>query len=157
MWQEVNDAFRHLIHRHERAMQPARGHAGKIREQLESLFPLMDTLCARTCPDCTEPCCRVAKLWYNFQDLLFLHLQGIPPPERQPILSYHDHCRYLTTKGCRLPRISRPWICTWYLCPPQTRGIRKMGKPLRDEVEDRFQTIKQLRTEMEEAFIRVVR
>jgi hypothetical protein len=27
--------------------------------------------------------------------------------------------RYWKPKGCVLPRMSRPWICTWYLCPTQ--------------------------------------
>lgn len=153
-WREINSSFRHLIAVNRGGLARTHHHAERIRTELTRLFPLMHTLCAETCPACREPCCRVAKLWYNFQDLLFLHAIGQKPPQGQPLTHYHALCRYLGAQGCRLPRLARPWICTWYLCPPQTRLLRKMGAARNAAVQQGMERIRQDRKEMEACFIR---
>ena len=153
-WLEINRSFAHLIERLGDALNPAREAAARMERGLVSLFPLMDDLCASTCPDCADSCCRVATLWYNFDDLLFLHLRDIAPPDGQPMTGLHQSCRFLGPVGCRLHRLQRPWICTWYICPPQTRMLRHRGRALPREVEAIVADIKAARREMEAAFLR---
>lgn len=156
-WKEISQTLSFLIERYSDDLTPAFQAAENIRQNLNHLFPIMDRLCADTCTDCKEPCCRVAKLWYNYQDLLFLSLSGLQPPEDgQPIQNYHGHCRYLGSTGCTLPRINRPWICTWYICPPQTSILRRNSRVLYNEVEEVIQNIKAARKEMESELIEVV-
>ncbi len=155
-WLEINETIAYMIKRYQGELPQAFALAAQTENLLESVFSLMDELCAETCPDCREACCRVAKLWYNFPDLLFLHLNGLEPAPGQPHREYHLHCRYLSEQGCMLPRIRRPWICTWYLCPPQTSLLRKRGKTVRRRVDEIFQEIKEKRKGMEEEFLRVI-
>ncbi|MFW5810911.1 MAG: hypothetical protein ACOCWY_04855 [Thermodesulfobacteriota bacterium] len=155
-WAEINRTFGHLLRRRHADMKPARDIAGQIESRMADLFPLMSELCRYTCPECREPCCRVATLWYNFQDLLFLHLTEQAVPESQPLRRFQEPCRYLGPRGCILDRMARPWICTWYICPPQTVRLRKMGRIRRQETEAAMDEIKALRHAMEETFIDIL-
>jgi len=152
-WTEINRTFEHLLRRRHADLEPARKIAERIRSRMADLFPLMSELCRHTCPECREPCCRVATLWYNFQDLLFLHLTGQPIPESQPLRRFHEPCRYLGPEGCILVRTARPWICTWYICPPQTARLRKTGRKRQQDTDAALEKIKALRHSMEEKFI----
>lgn len=155
-WVEINRSIRYLIERYQGQLQQAGAVAHGVKSRLESLFPLMDRLCELTCPWCEEPCCRVANLWFDFRDLLFMHLIGHVPPESQPLKKTDDHCRFLSATGCILPRISRPWICTWYLCPSQTAIIRSKERHLHATIESTLLRIKKMRNLMEDEFISVI-
>jgi hypothetical protein len=65
-------------------------------------------------------------------------------------------CRYFSHRGCALPRVARPWICAWYLCPVQTAILRKRDYLQYDDFNRIIQEIKSLRKEMEDEFIRTV-
>ncbi|MGE0083537.1 MAG: hypothetical protein AB7S75_03870 [Desulfococcaceae bacterium] len=155
-WREINETIDFMTDLYRTELAEAMTLARDAEKLLESLFPLMDELCAVACPSCREPCCRVARLWFNFPDLLFLHLSGQNIAEGQPHKEFHLHCRYLGDCGCTLPRIERPWICTWYLCPPQTSLLRKKGKSVKNRVDQIFTQIKEKRKAMEDEFIRVI-
>jgi hypothetical protein len=151
-WREINAAFQYLGRRHDDRLDRCRRLANRLALQLTALFPLMDDLCRTTCPDCRAPCCQTALVWFDFKDLLFLHLAGLQPPVSQPLYPNRRFCRFLSSRGCRLPRLSRPWLCTWYLCPPQTAMLRSRRICLDDEKA----RIKSLRRDMENEFISVV-
>jgi hypothetical protein len=155
-WAEINQTFGHLLQRRRTDLGPARNIARQIESKMADLFPLMADLCRHTCPECEEPCCRVAILWYNFQDLLFLHLTEQAVPKSQPLRRFQEPCRYLGPRGCILDRMARPWICTWYICPPQTARLRKMGRSRRQETDAAIEEIKALRHNMEEIFIEIL-
>jgi len=153
-WREIHRGFSHLFRLRSERMEPVRAHAERIVTHLETLFPIMADLCERTCPDCREPCCRVATLWHDFQDLLFLHAAGLQIPNAQPMDRLAGGCRHLGERGCTLPRMSRPFICTWYVCPPQTRVLR-ITRRIR-VVDEAIEAIKRDRGRMEDAFISAV-
>ena len=155
-WVEINRSIADLIRRYQWELRQVDSLAHEVKSSLESLFAPMDRLCELTCPRCEKPCCRVANLWFDFRDLLFLHLIGRAPPESQPLKKTDDHCRFLSATGCRLPRISRPWICTWYLCPPQTAIIRTNKPHFQATIESNLHRIKKMRTLMEDEFISVI-
>ena len=154
-WIEINHSMHYLILRYREKLQQASVLAYEVKSHLETLFPLMDRLCELTCPQCEKPCCQVAHLWFDFRDLVFLHLIGHPTPESQPQKKTKGHCCYLCATGCSLPRIRRPWICSWYLCPDQTAIIRLDGQPFHAAIETTFQRIKKIRNQMEDEFISV--
>jgi hypothetical protein len=76
-------------------------------------------------------------------------------PDQQLLDRQGVHCRYGSPDGCRLDRIQRPFVCTWYLCPAQTQRLQKEPVEMK-MVSDSLQQIKRLRREMEASFIRAV-
>jgi hypothetical protein len=155
-WTTVNRNFERLIRRHGSKMDQAVALARNIQVRLESIFSLLDDLCAVTCPWCPNYCCLVAKVWIDFRDLLFLHLNGHQIPDAQPLLHLKETCHYWSPKGCTLPRITRPWVCTWYLCPTQKARLRQKPKSVQDNLSRAVQAIKTARKKMESEFIRIV-
>ena len=145
-----------LVSRLDHELVHARFLAQQIRQRLIFFFLLIDELCAATCRYCPEPCCLSAKVWIDFQDLLFLHLSGQQIPATQLIENTEGDCCYLGYKGCVLPRIIRPWICTRYLCPPQMTNLRKNPARLKNNFDNVVNKIKTCRGEMENEFIRVI-
>jgi len=156
VWREANQTMNHLIHLHRPALERAKGFAYGILDQLMPIFSRLDDLCAVTCPWCPDPCCRVAKVWVDFKDLLFLHLTDQPIPPVQLMKNLDKRCYYLGSRGCTLPRVIRPWICTRYLCPSQMASLRKRPGSAQEFFEPAFQAVKAGRNKMETEFIRIV-
>ncbi|MFC1488266.1 hypothetical protein ACFL6B_00305 [Thermodesulfobacteriota bacterium] len=146
----------HLIHLHRPALARAVGFAHGILDQLMPIFPHLDNLCAVTCPWCPDPCCLVAKVWVDFKDLLFLHLTDQTVPPVQLTHNFDKRCYYLGSRGCTLPRVMRPWICTRYLCPSQMASLRRRPGSGQEFFDQAFQTVKAGRNKMETEFIRIV-
>ena len=117
LWKEAQAAFRRSLGRHAARLAPACRHAEALAHNLDCLADLFDQLAAVTCAVCPQPCCQHAKVWLNWRDLLFIHLNGEILPPRQLRSEQTEPCRYLGPRGCLLPHRSRPWICTWYVCP----------------------------------------
>ena len=146
--------FHRRIYRHQ--FGPVTSLAKKLSQRLESIFSDLDELCIDSCPRCPEPCCLKASVWYDFKDLLFLHFIEQPIPPAQPKANLNMPCRYLGPRGCRLPRMTRPWICTWYLCPTQTAKLRNGHQAKRELLDHTIARIKSERILLENEFIRVV-
>ena len=128
--------------------------AKEICRQLEITAQQMDSLGLRTCCSCEDVCCRKARIWADFRDLLFLHMTGQALPLVQTISHLNQVCRYLDSRGCTLPRLSRPFVCTWYLCPAQVSLLQT--EPENDGwkgLRDTLQSIKNSRINMENAFV----
>ena len=155
-WQEANRTMLHLVRTHHASLERATGFAREVLDQLMPIFSHLDDLCAVTCPWCPDPCCLAAKVWVDFKDLLFLHLIDQPAPPAQLMQKTDECCCYLGSRGCTLPRVARPWICTRYLCPAQLERIRKEPGSEKEFFEQAFQTVKTGRDNMETEFIRIV-
>lgn len=155
-WEEANRSLDHHIRRHRFELVQAKVFAREIQGRLESIFSVLDNLCAATCPWCPDPCCLSAKVWVDFQDLLFLHLREQEIPPAQLLADSKKTCRYASLKGCTLTRITRPWVCTWYLCPTQTAILRNRLRSTKNELYKTIQAVKSGRKKMETAFIRAV-
>ena len=155
-WQEANRSFDiHIDHYHVE-LGPAMIIAREIRCRLTLIFPILNVLCLSTCRYCPEPCCRTASPWYDFRDLLFLHLNLLEIPRFQPIHAYTDTCCFLSPRGCTLSRISRPWICTWYLCPTQTANLKQKKRRQWETLHRTVTAIKKKREQVEAEYIRVI-
>ena len=155
-WQEANDSIDFHVNRYRADLKSAMAAARDLRRLLASLFPQLNNLCMATCPWCPEPCCLTASPWYDLRDLVFLHLNSLEIPLTQTIHAYKETCRYLSPRGCTLSRITRPWICTWYLCPVQTAYLKKAGRSQWRAIDRKVFGIKRLRKQLEEEFIRVI-
>lgn len=155
-WEEANQSLERLLRLHRSKLALAGVFARDVQAQLESIFPVLDDLCASTCPWCPDPCCLSAKVWIDFKDLLFFHLRGHKIPPGQLLANVKQICRYASLKGCTLARVTRPWVCSWYLCPTQKAVLRNKPRSVQGKFYQTVQAIKSGRENMETAFIRVV-
>lgn len=155
-WPEANQTVDCLTRLRASNLGDARRRAETISAGLKSLFPVLDELCAATCGYCPEPCCMVATVWFDFRDLIFMRLAVGQTPPGQLMDGTGRLCRYFGPKGCILPRIQRPWVCTLYLCPAQASRLRKMPESVRNGFHENIRCIKACRLKMEDDFISAI-
>jgi len=154
-WQEANHSIAGLKRRYAAQLDAAGAFAAALRIRLVSVYSLLDALCLETCPRCPDPCCLHARAWFDFRDLLMLHLNDLAIPLDQTVESLNATCRYYGQRGCTPDRLSRPWICTWYLCPTQTSNLDRRRRLQHHELSLAVIEIKALRRKMEDMFIRI--
>lgn len=148
-WHEATLSLSISLSRQWSRLTRARNLAQLLAEQYASVDAALDTLCQATCPVCVDNCCRRATVWYDIRDLLVHYFILGKFPDRQISKTEAGCCSMLTESGCRLSRIERPFICTWYICPAQNEllggkkppgaAIQEM-KTYRMEVEREFLT-----------------
>ncbi len=155
-WREGQLSLSRTIAASRSDLGTAKALAGRILHRYDLAGDLFDELAAVTCETCPRPCCLDAKVWLDFKDLLFIHLSGQGPPPGQLREGWWGRCRYLTSRGCALPRAVRPWVCTWYICADQRRAIANglPGAPVR--LARWWSEITAWRERMEHAFIHAV-
>lgn len=155
-WQEANQSVAKHLKLYRSQLKHLEKFIQDIKGRLDHVFSMLDELCNNTCPWCPAPCCLSAMVWFDFPDLLFLHLSGQAVPPSQPMPNLKESCLYLGPRGCSLARICRPWICTWYLCDTQLAYLRKKDFEKQSELEQDMQAVKAQRKAMEEEFVRIV-
>ena len=156
LWAEAQTALGRSLAVNAAGLAPARRQAEAIVHSLDCLADMFDQLAPTSCEVCQDPCCRHAKVWFDFKDLLFLHLSREHLPPHQLRRSIHEPCRYLGRFGCRLPHRSRPWICTWYICPVQQEAIGREIPGGGVRIETLRSRVKSRRDAMEKAYIEVL-
>ncbi len=125
-WSQVEVFFRGSM----RAVVDSRGlttAAQIIASRIADVDAELDRLCRLHCPSCDDICCVRATVWYDFRDLLFLYCLQEKLPSAQILSKTGKGCNHLGAQGCALPRVERPFVCTWYLCPAQRATIRWNG------------------------------
>lgn len=157
LWREANLSLSRTLQALGPLMGPACSKARRMEALLEFVIPVMEELCQGTCPSCSDPCCARARARFDFADLIFLHLSGqaVPVAQAGPD-GGRAECRYLGEDGCLLPRLSRPWICRWYLCPDQKRLVRHYPASGQHRFELALMRIRKLRSDLENDFILAV-
>jgi hypothetical protein len=155
-WRAAHQAVAYHLRRYTSDLKPLNDRVQTLESWLKAVFPILDELCAASCPWCPEPCCLKASVWFDFKDLLFMHLNQLSIPPSQPKTHLKNPCFYLGSRGCRLPRINRPWICTWYLCPTQTAILRKDHPDERAALMQALSQIKSERNLLESEYIRII-
>ena len=130
--------------------------AGAIAGKIDSLESVLDNLCERTCPDCREPCCVRATVRYDFRDLVFLHFLWKGLPVGQPSAVAGKACSCLGDKGCVIPRMVRPFMCTWYLCPAQMALVRAAEAGSEAFLVGWLREIQECRKALERGFLQIV-
>lgn len=123
----------------------------QTRHAIEELDPVMSRYCAETCPQCVDVCCTALYVVYNPTDMIYLHALGYAVPVGQTREHYGEPCRYLQSTGCALPRILRPYVCTWFLCDAHM-GLFSLERPsFQRRIIAVLMNIRNLRTSMLEA------
>ena len=153
-WQEFHHTLSLTISTRAAELKHARSLALGIQEQLRTTSDVMDRLGAQTCIHCPTICCLSAKIWVDFKDALFWHLSGQAVPLHQTISHVNQVCQYLGSRGCTLPRLTRPFVCTWYLCPTQVSRLQT--RPNHDAwegLQNTLTSVKRLRQKMENTFV----
>jgi hypothetical protein len=134
-----------------------RGLSQEIIQAYEDIEPIMERLCLASCPTCVDACCRRATVWYDLKDLLTIYLTTGTFPDSQICRRADNSCCNLTQSGCRLKRSSRPFICTWYICPDQKDAVKKLhnwaGESVLFSVIDE---IKMAREDLEQEYIKAI-
>ena len=100
LWGQANLTLQHLCARHQTPLDAARDTARDLQSLLETLFPVLDSLCSRTCNVCQTPCCRMATVWFDFKDLVFLHLGGLALATGQLTRTADGSCSCCGPDGC---------------------------------------------------------
>jgi hypothetical protein len=156
LWNEAREALRFSLAQAPERMTAARQTADRLAHQLDLLADRFEQLAATTCKDCPDPCCHHAKVWLDFQDLLFIHLHHETLPSHQLRRNLKEPCRFLGSRGCTLPRLSRPWICTWYICPTQRQALERDVPGGMAQTVAALVRVKALREAMERCFLTAV-
>lgn len=126
--------------------------AQKIAINYVLIDEIQTTLCGQSCPSCEDVCCRHATVWYDFRDVLFSCFQRQALPIRQIDKNEDGICTHLHVDGCSLPRVERPFICTWYVCSSQKQLLDSSDKTVRVQCVDSLDEIKRTRKQLEELF-----
>ncbi|SHF41687.1 hypothetical protein SAMN02745206_01939 [Desulfacinum infernum DSM 9756] len=139
-WRNFFDTAARILPRDVRsALRP---HASAVRRAVEELDPWMDAACADTCPACQDPCCTAGGIFYNLADMLYLFSLEEALPLGQTRTRSGQSCRYLGPRGCRLPRIYRPYVCVWFLCEPQARRLSGESARFQRRVAELYRRIR---------------
>ena len=109
----------------------------------------LNHLCEATCPSCEEVCCIKATVWYDRRDMFVYHLITGLFPHEQVSRSAAGVCSHLGEKGCSLPRLERPFICTWYICAAQLAILRDKASGPDTKIQEQIQKIKENRKKIE--------
>ncbi|MBL0712112.1 MAG: hypothetical protein JJV98_00295 [Desulfosarcina sp.] len=156
-WNECRQSLQKAITASGAELAGAVAMARRIAHRYDLAGDLFDELAPTTCAVCRRPCCLDARVWLDFKDLLLIHLGGQPRPPHQLRRTRGEPCRYLTHHGCTLPRRTRPWVCTWYICPDQRRLLVRDIPGGRERLAKWWAEIAVLRDRMEDAFIAATR
>jgi len=158
-WQALTPFFDTIKKVHHKDLNPLYQRAETLRKLFKSLSLPMDDLCAATCINCLDICCKKATIWFDFKDLLYLYftfgrLPGAQISKNEDTTGHRQCCNCSPT-GCLLSRLERPFVCTWYICPDQ-KQILMSGDNVKGKVfMATINRIKGLRTEMESQFCRL--
>ncbi len=124
-----------------------------IRDGITWLSRPMQRYCDLTLGLCDDPCCSATNVFYDRTDMLYLIGLGEACPDGQTRSVGDRACRYLSATGCILPRIYRPYICTWFLCDPQVRLLQQEPTRYQREFQRTLYTIRQARLLLESFYL----
>jgi hypothetical protein len=96
--------------------------AYELRQAFEAVSPFIEKHTLIVCPQCEDVCCIDKHGRYDEDDILFLSALGVEVVDSNG-LKETDPCRYLTEKGCSLPRWRRPFRCTYFFCDTLLRSL----------------------------------
>ena len=101
------------------------GEMGQVREkalQFKQAFAIMDPFIqeytAKVCPYCGTVCCCNKHGFPEFADVVAIIAMGGTVPQYDLSVDEGALCQFIGEKGCVLPRVERPYRCTWYFCEP---------------------------------------
>jgi hypothetical protein len=144
-WQEMLQCIGKNCARLGESRAEVMGYINAIITLYEEIEAPLRRLCAATCPTCNDVCCIKATVWYDQRDIIIYYLATGFFPAKQITRSATGICCHLGENGCRLPRLQRPFICTWYICRDQTRMLEREVARSDVNIPEKIHQIKELR------------
>ncbi len=120
--------------------------AEKLKDLLARLSPFIEELTARVCPDCRDVCCKQKRCLPDPVDVAYLAALGIVLPEYDATRPPDGPCQFMGRFGCTLPRLQRPWRCTWYFCDPLLLAMNTGPQKTARKIADLIQQIVDIRS-----------
>lgn len=132
--------------------------AGAVSCLIEGISPFIQRHTEMVCPTCESVCCVNRHGYHEPFDLLLLAATGRESPLYETGREDTASCQFLGEAGCRLPRSSRPYRCTWYFCAPLLASVRgsSSGAEYRRFIRD-LEEITARRREMLDQYLLAVR
>ncbi len=123
-----------------------------LKAAFAKLDPLIQSYTAKVCPYCGTVCCANKFGFPEFADVVGFLAMGLEIPNYDLDVDEEAICQFIGEKGCVLPRIQRPYRCTWYFCDPLLVQLEiGPARHYRDFIAD-LQRLSMARGELLEAF-----
>ncbi len=90
--------------------------AQKYKMCMLSLDPVVESFTSKVCPYCGTVCCRQKFALPNREDIILFWALNIELPDYDFSRDINSSCQFLSYTGCSIPRLYRPFRCTWYFC-----------------------------------------
>ncbi len=93
-----------------------KNYAEKYKIYMLRLDPVIEYFTSKVCPYCGTVCCRQKFALPNKEDMITFWALDIDIPNYDFKKDINSSCQFLSHTGCNLPRLYRPFRCTWYFC-----------------------------------------
>lgn len=87
-------------------------------EAFDRIDPFIQSYTELICPTCWNVCCAQIHGLPEFADVVGFRALGLFVPDYDLTRDLNGPCQFMGDRGCLLPRIQRPYRCTWYFCEP---------------------------------------
>ncbi len=104
------------VHRHRLDLVFEKAQA--MKQCYDDFDPFIQHYTSKVCPYCGTVCCANKFGFPEFADIVSFLSLDLSIPEYDLDVDEEAICQFIGEKGCILPRIQRPYRCTWYFCDP---------------------------------------
>jgi len=91
-------------------------YAEEYKACMLKLDPAIEHFTSKVCPYCGTVCCKQKFAFPNKEDIILFWSLDIDIPFYDFNRDINGSCQFLSYNGCVLPRLHRPFRCTWYFC-----------------------------------------
>lgn len=146
--------LQYVFNHYKTEIKPVIELARTVKDNIETISPLIQSYTELICPSCKENCCINKHGFYNFEDLVYLHALGIKVYKFNFSGQDSDPCQFLSSNGCILERQYRPSGCNWYFCNSLLQEMEKSTNY--DKFEDSMTRLAKLWMDLTEQFNNVI-
>ncbi|MDD3553265.1 MAG: hypothetical protein PHC35_01925 [Deltaproteobacteria bacterium] len=108
---------------HEVQLAEVFARARELEKAFDVIDPFIQEYTAMTCPYCAVVCCANRHGMPTFGDIVSFLAMRRRLPVYDLSISAGAACQFMGAMGCVLPRLVRPYRCTWYFCDPLLKQI----------------------------------
>ncbi len=116
-WRTVEE-IKTFFREHQGEMEEVNAKALQFKQAFAEIDPLIQEYTAKVCPYCGNVCCCNKHGFPEFADVVAIIAMVGKLPEYDLSVDERAMCQFMGERGCTLPRIQRPYRCTWYFCDP---------------------------------------
>ncbi|RUM88969.1 MAG: hypothetical protein DSZ23_03835 [Thermodesulfatator sp.] len=116
-WKKIH-YLRNFFSEHADKLEKVRQKALVMKQCYDDFDPFIEYYTSRVCPYCGTVCCANKFGFPEFADIITFLSLGLTIPAYNLNVDGEAICQFIGDKGCVLPRIQRPYRCTWYFCDP---------------------------------------